>query len=132
MAHHNITGSIGEMVAEDFLRQKGFEIVSKNYRKPYGEIDIVSREKTGKYRFIEVKTVSWETSRGEPETVSHETHRPEENVHPAKVRRLMNVIQAYVLSHKVEDWQFDVIAVYLDQKSKQAKVRHLENVILGS
>ena len=132
MARHNITGSIGESVAEDFLRQKGFEIVSKNYRKPYGEIDIVSREKSGKYRFIEVKTVSWETGRGEPEAVSHETHRPEENVHPAKVRRLMNVIQAYALSHRIEDWQFDVIAVYLDQKTKQAKVRHLENVILGS
>jgi|SRR6185295_15310722 len=132
MAKHNDTGRIGEDIAAKFLRGKGFEIVTQNFRKPYGEIDIVSRERGGAYRFVEVKTVSWESSR-EQKSVSHGTYRPEENVHPQKVQRLMRVIESYIQSHNIDtDWQFDVVAVYLDQVNKKAKVRHLENVVLGT
>ena len=129
MARHNFLGSEGEKIAAEFLENKGFEIVSVNFRRPYGEIDIISRETSGEYRFIEVKTVSWETAQ---DGVPHETYRPEENMHPMKAKRLMRVIQAYIAQYRVEDWQFDVIAVFLDQKKKLAKVRHLENVILGT
>ena len=138
MAKHNEVGVIGEKIAEDFLKRKGHKIVTKNFRKPYGEIDIVSREKSGKWHFVEVKTVSRETLNLEvshetgSRSVSHETYRPEENVHPQKVKRLMRVIESYILSQNIEDeWQFDVIAVYLDQKNKTAKVQYLEDLVLG-
>lgn len=132
MAKHNITGAVGEKIAARFLQEKGFEIVSKNFRRPYGEIDIVSREKSGKYRFIEVKTVSWETGTNAGNSTQG-IYRPEDNVHPQKIKRLMRVIEAYILSNNLDaEWQFDVIAVYLDQKDKKARVRHLENVILGT
>ena len=131
MAKHNEVGRIGEDIASRFLSEKGLKVVERNFRRPYGEIDIVSRESSGIYRFVEVKTVSWET--GEP-GVSHETgYRPEENMHPQKVKRLMRVIESYILFRSIEeDWQVDVIAVYLDREAKRAKVRHLENVVLGS
>jgi putative endonuclease len=129
MAKHNDTGKIGEDIAERFLKSLDFEIIERNFWRPYGEIDIVSRERNGKYRFIEVKTVSWET--GKP--ISHGTVRPEENMHPKKIKRMMKVIESYILAKGIdEDWQFDVLAVYLDQSNKKAKIRHLENVILGS
>jgi putative endonuclease len=129
MAKHNELGKLGEKIAARFLSRSGLEIIETNFLRPYGEIDIVSRENSGKYRFIEVKTVSWET--GIP--ISHETYRPEENVHAQKIRKLMHVIEAYLLAHHIEsDWQFDVVAVYLDRKPRQAKVRHLKNIILGS
>ena len=136
MAKHNQVGKIGEDIAADFLIGKGFKVVQRNYWKPYGEIDIVSREKSGKLRFIEVKTVSHGMEALIKGAVPHGTrgtYRPEENVHPAKVKRLMRVIQAYLVSHETDaDWQFDVVAVFLDEANKTAKVRHLENVILGS
>ena len=120
MAKHNETGRIGEDIAARYLERKGFQIVSKNFFKPYGEIDIVSREKSGKYHFVEVKTVS------------HETYRPEENMHPQKVRRLMRVVEVYLVSHGITDeWQFDLACVYLDQIKRTAKVKYLENIILG-
>lgn len=121
MAKHNEIGKIGEDLAAQFLIQKGLEIVQKNFWKPYGEIDIISREKSGRHRFIEVKTVSHETS-----------YRPEENMHPQKVRRLMRVVEVYLVSHGISDeWQFDLICVYLNQETKNAKIKHLENIILS-
>jgi putative endonuclease len=124
MAQHNDVGKVGEQVASDFLESKCFQIIERNFWKPYGEIDIISREKSGKYRFIEVKTVS---------DVPHGTYRPEENMHPQKVRRLMRVIEVYLISHgTITDWQFDLICVFLNRAGKTARVRHVENIILGS
>lgn len=129
MAKHNEIGRVGEKVAEEYLVSKGHTILSRNYRKPYGEIDIVSR-KAGLVRFVEVKSVSWETGEG---VSTKEGYRPEENVHPAKIKRMVRVIDTYIREKNIEsDWQFDVIAVYLDEKTKTAKVRYLENVILGA
>ncbi|MFA5877025.1 MAG: YraN family protein [Candidatus Paceibacterota bacterium] len=133
MAKHNIVGRIGEDIAREFLIGKGFIFVSANYRKPYGEIDLIFKDISNKLIFIEVKTVSWETPAISNVSVSHETPHPEENIHPQKIQRLKRVIQTYLVSHEiVGDWQFDVIAVFLDQKNKNAKIRHLKNVILES
>ena len=50
-------GRIGEGIATQFLERKGFRVVARNYRKPWGEIDIIA-EKGGIVRFVEVKAVS--------------------------------------------------------------------------
>ena len=130
MAKHNEIGALGEEIAANFLKKKGLKILQMNYWKPYGEIDIVARE-NDLIRFVEVKTVSYETDGKEDTSVSHGTYRPEENVHPQKIKRLSRVIESYIISHETEEWQFDVIAVYLDTKNKKAKVKWLRNVILG-
>ena len=131
MAKHNDIGVDGELVASEFLESKNLRILDRNWRKPYGEIDIVARETSGKYRFVEVKSVSWETGKEIETRVSHETHNPEDNVHEAKQRRLKRVVQAYIDSKSIEDdWQFDVVAVFLDQANKKAMVRFTEDVIL--
>ncbi len=128
MAIHNELGVIGERIAEEFILKKGFRLILRNYRKPYGEIDLIVL-KNDDLRFVEVKSVSWETGPAVP----YETYRPEENVHPMKVKRLLRVIEAYLVSHEIDaDWQFDVICVYIDTGKRIAKVRHLENIILGS
>jgi putative endonuclease len=130
MAKHNVLGAEGEEVAAEFLESKGFKIVDRNWSRPFGELDIVARGTDG-YRFVEVKSVSWETGVGNGNDVSHETRRPEENVSREKSIRLMRTIQAYIATNSIEDdWQFDTIAVFLDQKKKKAKVRHLEDIVL--
>ncbi len=119
MAFHNDLGKTGEDIAVEFLKDKGLEIITRNYNKPYGEIDIVARETSGLIRFVEVKTVSYGT-----------VLRPEENMHPQKVRRLMRVIQAYIISKSVDEWVFDLLCVYIDQKDKSAKVDWIKDIIL--
>ena len=127
-------GDIGENIACKFLMKRGFEVVEKNYSKKWGEIDIIAR-KGQKLHFIEVKTVT----RDSLEHVSPETdaYRPEDNLHPRKLQRLSRVIQTYLLGYKGNrsvsyetDWQFDVIVVYLNLKSLQAKVNYMEDIIL--
>ena len=130
MAKHNEIGAIGELVAAEFLESKGQRILDRNFRRPYGEIDIVSRGTGGRVHFVEVKSVSHGTATNGG---LGEHFRPEENVHPRKIERLMRVIQTYLLQKDVEsEWQFDVIAVYLDEQTKTAKIRYLENIVLGS
>ena len=114
-------GQIGESAACKFLMKQGYKILDRNYRKKWGEIDIVSK-KAQKIHFIEVKAVSRETG-----------HLPEENVHPWKLKRLGRAIQTYLLEKKVSDeteWQLDVMAVFLDFKTRKARIRTTENVIL--
>ena len=53
------TGALGETLAAKFLESKGYKVLKRNYRKPWGEIDIIC-EKGNTIRFVEVKTVSHE------------------------------------------------------------------------
>jgi len=52
-----IIGDLGEGIVCNYLENKGFRVVDRNYWKPWGEIDIVA-QKGDKLHFIEVKTVS--------------------------------------------------------------------------
>ena len=126
-------GRIGEDTACMFLVKHGFTVIDRNYLKKWGEIDIIAK-KSGILRFVEVKTVSRENVRSLKLDVSHETNesRPEENVHAWKLKRLSRVIQSYLLEKGSDDeeWQFDILAVFLDLKNKEAKCRFTENVIL--
>lgn len=124
---NKMIGDKGEDVACDFLENKGYRIKIRNYRKKWGEIDIIA-EKEGITHFVEVKTVSYETF-NDLNTQNNDKHRPEENVHPWKLKRLSRTIQTY-LSEKEIKWQFDVIAIYLDLKNKKAEVNFLKDIIL--
>lgn len=54
-AHNQIVGANGEQSACDYLTQNGYSVLHRNYRTPYGEIDIIAQ--TGKILcFVEVKT----------------------------------------------------------------------------
>ena len=37
-------GRIGEQVACSFLVRKGYTIIDRNYRKPWGEIDVIAEK----------------------------------------------------------------------------------------
>ncbi len=125
----NELGRLGEDIVCRYLSDRGYRIVSRNYRKKWGEIDVITT-KGGILHFIEVKAVSRENL----DSISQETnsYRPEDNAHPEKLRRLARTVETYLLEKGVEggQWRFDVAAVYIDQRKKKAKVSLLENVIL--
>lgn len=113
-------GQFGEDIAVKHLVKHSFDICDRNYSKKWGEIDIVAK-KNGILHFIEVKTVSYETV------------HPEENVHFWKRQRLARIIQTYLVEKDVSyetEWQVDIIAVFIDPKTKTSKLRITENVLL--
>src|SRR5947207_15030282 len=48
-------GAVGEQAAADLLASRGYEIVQRNFRTRYGELDIVASE-DGALVFCEVRT----------------------------------------------------------------------------
>jgi putative endonuclease len=130
VARHNEIGKIGEDIAEKWLVSRGMTVIERNYRKKWGEIDIVSRGTNGKIHFVEVKSVSYETKTDLLWAVSHGTHRPEENVHQNKQDRLKRAIQTWLKERKFKGgFQIDILVVYLVPREKYARVKCLENVI---
>lgn len=118
-------GERGEKEACDLLKKKGFKILERNYKKKWGEIDIVSQQGSA-IHFVEVKTVTRETV---GETV--DSYQPEDNIHPWKLKRLARTIEIYLLDKDVSDdidWQLDVIAVYLNKEGAVLKIEYIEDV----
>ncbi|MDO8443419.1 MAG: YraN family protein [Candidatus Azambacteria bacterium] len=120
------TGKLGEDIAVKYLEKHGYEIVERNYRKPWGEIDIVARETTGQIQeliFIEVKA----------QNINFEW-RPEENVGFHKKRQLSKIVATYLKEHRIsesQDWRIDVLALKLDFETKNAQVEHIKNIMLN-
>lgn len=118
-------GDLGEGIACEYLLRKGFEIVQRNYLKPWGEIDIVAR-KDGIYRFIEVKSISRE--KGSREMLNGLT--AEDHIHPAKLQRLARAVETYMADIPGDvDFQIDVVAVVLDTSVRRATCKLYEQVL---
>ena len=77
-------GRAAEESACRFLRERGYEIVVRNWRTVLGEIDIVARDGPILV-FVEVKSRSRSDFGG-----------PEAAVHPAKQRRLIATARAFL------------------------------------
>ncbi|MFA6392807.1 MAG: YraN family protein [Candidatus Paceibacterota bacterium] len=126
-------GELGEDVACKFLMKHDFSILERNYTKKWGEIDIIAQKGDKRY-FIEVKSKSVSSldfATGFNED-GKETNRPEENMHPWKMRRLRRIVETYLISKRLGyvDWQFDLLVVYLDIDHRKARVKVVENIIL--
>jgi putative endonuclease len=130
----NEIGAYGEQLAVNYLKNKGFIVLEVNYLKKWGEIDIVARETTGDsaiIRFVEVKTVSYETIAALKRAVTHETWQPEDNVHFKKIQRMNRTIESWLLENQCYlEWQIDIAAVRIVVADKYASVKYIPNVIL--
>lgn len=112
-------GSIGEKIAVDFLKRKGYLIRETNFRCRAGEIDIVA-EKNGYLIFVEVRTKT-----------SSVFGNPEESVTVAKKEKIVNTALTYLASHESvpESWRIDFIAVEIGQRGEVKRLELIENAI---
>lgn len=105
------TGSNGEILAQEFLKTKNYQILFTNWRYKHSEIDIIAQD--GKVIvFVEVKTRN-NTSFGNPETFVNEH----------KIKKMQEAADAYIEQF---DWQgelrFDIIAI-----ENNNKIAHFED-----
>jgi len=113
------TGILGEKLARDFLKKRGYRIWEANYRCPEGEIDLIAQHKDSLV-FIEVRTKR-----------SLEFGSPEESITPAKRERLRAVTSYYQQTHSnlPQLWRIDVVAIELDKKGKPSRIELIENAV---
>lgn len=124
-------GAIGENLTTLYLEKKGFLILNRNYLKKWGEIDIVARGTDGSVHFVEVKTVSYETKERLEWAKRSGSWRPEDNVHPEKIKRLSRAIDSWLTEKRYTgNWQIDVAAVKIVPRETYATIKYMENVVL--
>ena len=118
-------GNIGEKIAVKYLKNCGYKILEKNFRKRYGEIDIVTLKKNGFFSknkeliFIEVKTKT-----------KNKGYNPEENINFRKRKNLIKTAKYYILKNKYNiNWRIDTIIIELDPITRKANLRHIKNAV---
>lgn len=119
-------GNIGENIACKYLVNKGYIILERNYRKKWGEIDIITT-KDNIIHFIEVKSVVVK------DVTDFDIHRPEENVNSLKIRHIRKMVQTYFHEKTLNydnGFAFHVICVYFNSVTRKVKVNMIENIIL--
>jgi putative endonuclease len=96
-------GMRGEQLAEEKLKALGYKIVERNYRCPFGEVDLIARHRNTLV-FVEIKT-----RRGRSLGYAKEA------VNAGKQRRLSKTALAYMKANAAFDSRarFDVVAVSL-------------------
>ncbi|HFQ91034.1 MAG TPA: YraN family protein [Desulfobulbus sp.] len=101
-------GRRGEELAARHLEQQGYRILARNYRRRFGEIDIIARHR-GQLVFIEVKT-----------RLSTRYGSPFAAVDRRKQHQLVRVATDYIARHHLEDEvaRFDVVAVTRDRDGR--------------
>ena len=106
----------GETLAVNYLRKKGYLILQRNYRSPFGEIDIIAKFKN-RLVFLEVKY-----------RTSSEYGEPYEAVNYLKVAKLKRLI-AYYLEVEKQDLEplFEVVSI--TEVDGKVNIDHFEDIL---
>ena len=95
-------GTIGENVASNYLLQKNYAILQRNWRYKHWEVDIIAL-RNNKLHFVEVKT-----------RTNRKFGNPESAVNEKKMNHLKNAAEAFLMQNPTyTNIQFDVIAILL-------------------
>ncbi len=125
-------GQRGEDLACEFLKKKGYEILARNYRKPWGEIDIVTRAGDGTLVFIEVKTMAGAgASFAQVTEGKEELLNPEDHANEPKMKKVRKTCEALVnrnpkLVSEKRGWRIDLVAIVI--RDSDPVIRHYESV----
>jgi putative endonuclease len=118
MASHNDLGKEGEEKAVDWLQSEGYEILHRNWRHSYYEIDIIAR-KNNILHIIEVKS-----------RYGSKYGYPEERVSKKKFKNLKRAANEFLFLNPDYKWvQYGILAITL-YSYKEPEFFLLEDVFL--
>lgn len=114
-------GKLGEDLACQYLRKKGYKIIERNYWQTWGELDIIARSPEKILVIVEVKTVQ-----GPMPEIS-----AEEQVTKAKLTKLRRTTSLYANGPGTKfltgrGWRIDLLAIVIEKEN--ATVKHYENI----
>jgi len=114
-----ITGGFGEEIALRYMKARGYSVIEKNFRTPFGEIDLIV-ERDGCVVFLEVKT-----------RISERFGPPLSAVTWKKKKRVIKNCQYYLKSRKIL-WgpcRIDVMGIKLDRSFRVEIIRYVKNTV---
>jgi putative endonuclease len=112
-------GRVGEDAAAAHMERLGYEIVARNHRTRFGELDLICfGEET--LVFVEVKT----------RRASASGRAPWEALGQAKQRQVRRMASAFLVEENDRPWsaalRFDAIGVVIDARGALVRLDHLE------
>jgi putative endonuclease len=110
-------GQEGELIAERFLKSKGYKIIDRNFNTRWGELDIVAQQ-GAEIAFVEVRT-----------RTSADFMKPEESVNFTKQEHLKKAAQMWLAKHHPVEpppCRFDVISVLIEA-DKKPEIEHFRD-----
>lgn len=115
-------GRLGETLVAERLLADGYEIVARNWRCAYGELDIIAKQEDA-WVFVEVRT-----RRG------RRFGTPEESLTPAKRRHLATAAQLFLEERQALDdaWRVDLAAVELSPAGALLRIDLTEHAVTGA
>jgi putative endonuclease len=112
-------GDIGEQLAAEHLARRGLQILERNFRTRWGELDIVAWDGSTLV-FAEVKT---RLARGTD-------CDPLESVHARKRGKVRRMASRWLIERqdrpRARELRFDAIGVVLDERGRLVRLDHLE------
>lgn len=111
------TGQLAEDIAADFLKNKGYQIIIRNFHNRFGEIDIIALDGSDLV-FAEVKA---------KKGINY--GKPEDMINARKLQRIMRMAEIYMNGETIP-CRIDVIAITLSQTNEILTLNHYENVWL--
>ena len=110
-------GIIGEKIAQDYIRSKGYEVLEMNYYTKRGEIDIIAKQENC-IIFFEVKT-----------RTNLKFGTPAMAVNAIKRKHIKSVAKTFLYLNKLHghDVRFDVIEVFIN--NGKCEINHIEGAI---
>src|ERR1035437_1106655 len=113
----NPVARIGEEIATKYLQKIGYKIIERNFRKGYGEIDIVSIH-NNVLVFVEVKTRTTGLYGGSIEAISYQ-----------KLQKVIRTCEYYKMLHLKLPESMRIDAILIDLIDGQVKdIQHIENI----
>ncbi|MFH1836657.1 MAG: YraN family protein [Candidatus Omnitrophota bacterium] len=113
-------GKTGEHLAETYLSSRGFVLLEKNLVTPFGEIDLIAKDKDYLV-FIEVRTLTSEIF-----------GTPLESIGKIKRQHILKNCQYYMSKRHLHNkyWRIDVIGIKLDRSLSIEYLTHVKNAIV--
>lgn len=122
-------GGFGENLACEYLVKKGYNILERNYRIKFGEIDIIAKKRwtllhlfnKQSIHFVEVKTI-----------VAQDGFFPEDRVDYKKQHKLRKMAEIWLSQKKFKPdhpCQIDVIGIVIDPDTQAPTIRYFPNAV---
>lgn len=131
MTNKSTLGNLGENIACEYLKKKSYSILERNYRKKWGEIDIIAKAPDKTLVFIEVKTMIASDANG--------SLIPEDQMTSAKLIKFKRVTQMFAASNpelinNKAGWRLDLVTILIPREKtgnfdfSNPVIGHYENV----